>query len=82
MPPLTVSEAIVYPNPGSTQLTIETALKGLQFELYSINGQTVISQPVNNGTTTINTSGLPAGVYVYRFMNKEKIVESGKWVKE
>jgi len=82
IPPLTVSEAIVYPNPGSTQLTIETALKDLQFELYSTNGQTVVSQPVNNGTTTVNTSALPAGVYLYRFMNKEKIVESGKWVKE
>ncbi len=82
MPPLTVSEAIVYPNSGSTQLTIETALKDLQFELYSTNGQTVVTQPVNNGTTTINTSALPAGVYLYRFMNKEKIVESGKWVKE
>jgi len=82
MPPLTVSEAIVYPNPGSTQLTIETALKGLQFELYSNNGQTVVSQPVNNGTITVNTSALPAGVYFYRFMNKDKIVESGKWMKE
>jgi len=82
MPPLTVSEAIVYPNPGSTQLTIETALKGLQFELYSTNGQTVVSQPVNNGTTTVNTSALPAGMYFYRFMNKDKMVESGKWVKE
>jgi len=76
------SEAIVYPNPGSTQLTIETALKDLQFELYNANGQTVVSQPVNNGTTTVNTSALPAGVYLYRFMNKDKIVESGKWVKE
>jgi hypothetical protein len=37
---------------------------------------------VNNGTTTVNTSALPAGVYLYRLMNKEKIVESGKWVKE
>ena len=82
MPPLTVSEAIVYPNPGSTQLTIETALKDLQFELYNTNGQTVVSQPVNNGTTTVNTSALPAGVYLYRFMNKDKMVESGKWVKE
>ena len=82
MPPLTVSEAIVYPNPGSTQLTIETALKGLQFELYSINGQKVIRQEIDHQTITINTSDLPAGVYVYRFMNKEKIVEGGKWVKE
>jgi len=82
MPPLTVSEAIVYPNPGSTQLTIETALKDLQFELYNTNGQTVVSQPVNNGTATVNTSALPAGVYLYRFMNKDKMVESGKWVKE
>jgi len=74
--------SLVFPNPGNGQLTVFTSLKDATFGLSNTNGQTVVSQPVNNGTTTVNTSALPAGVYLYRFMNKEKIVESGKWVKE
>jgi len=81
-PEAKLCSVLVYPNPGNEKLCIKSVLKNLNFELYNANGQTVVSQPVNNGTTTVNTSALPAGMYFYRFMNKDKMVESGKWVKE
>ncbi len=71
----------VYPNPGTNELNIKTNNKELAFELMNLNGQVVIRQMLDNNT--INTEFLKSGLYFYRLIdNKNKTVETGKWIKK
>ncbi len=77
-------EAILYPTPGSDQLVIESnpQISGAEFVMTSMNGVNVISTIINSGKMTIKTHTLNTGTYIWRIINKNKVVESGKWVKD
>ncbi len=61
-----ISNVSVYPNPASSELNISFNAKStVSVTLTNMVGQVVASQNVTNGHTTINTSALPAGMYVY-----------------
>lgn len=53
--------ATIYPNPATDKFTIISSEKA-EMELYNALGQTMRTATVN-GTTTIDVSSLPAGVY-------------------
>ena len=72
----------IYPNPGTNQLNIKTKLKNSTFELIDFTGKIIIHKSLNSFTNYINTSNIPSGMYFYRIHNNEKIIESGKWVKQ
>lgn len=73
----------VYPNPGTNQLNIKTKRKEQLFELININGQVVIKQILFENRNTINTESLNSGMYLYRLIDeKNKSVETGKWIKK
>jgi len=74
---------LVYPNPGTSQLNIKTKKKDQLFELININGQVVIKQFLYENRSTINTESLNPGMYFYRLIDeKNKSVETGKWIKK
>ena len=77
-------EIILYPNPGTTQLNIRKAiqLKNCNFMLYDNSGKLVVQQKLTQDVTTLNTAHLQSGIYLYKVVNENKIVETGKWVKE
>jgi len=81
---LTIQDAIVYPNPGSTMLNICSGLQisGASFELFSLNGNLLHSTTLDERIETLNTSKLAHGTYPYLIIFKNKIVGSGKWNKE
>ena len=56
----------VYPNPAKDNINIVSYAELIKsVDVYNLSGQKVISQKVNNGTTTkLNTSGLSKGVYI------------------
>jgi hypothetical protein len=74
----------IYPNPGSAFLNIYTdhEISGALFTLYNMKGQTFLKQPIENSKQQINTSQIPAGTYLWHVVFKNKIIESGKWIKE
>jgi hypothetical protein len=78
------SKAIAYPNPGSDNFTIEAEeqLSGAQFTLYDIQGRPVLAEKIVDTQLRVNTSGLSTGSYPWQIVYKNKVVESGKWVKE
>ncbi len=81
--PLEIQLATVYPNPGTNLLNIKTDNKKLDFELMNLNSQVVIRQMLNNNHKTINTESLKSGMYFYRLIdNKNKTIETGKWIKK
>lgn len=53
---------VVYPNPAENYVMIES-VKEAEVSIYSINGQMVSSQTINEGTNTIDVSSLKAGMY-------------------
>ena len=53
----------VYPNPTQDVLMVENA-QGNVLRLYTMGGQLVIIQPVNNGSAQVNMTELPAGNYL------------------
>lgn len=65
----------VYPNPAEGELNVNTSrLAGTDYvvEMYNSTGQLVSTQSADaDGTTTINTSTLPAGMYMMNVRNGE-----------
>jgi hypothetical protein len=78
-----LSELIIYPNPGTAEITVRTASQALggEFVLCNISGKTVFQTQINQRFTSISAEAFPEGVYVYKYILNGKIKETGKWVK-
>ena len=59
----------VYPNPTQDVLMVENA-QGNVLRLYTMGGQLVTIQPVNNGSAQVKMSDLPSGNYLLRSSNQ------------
>jgi len=79
--PIKVKEVIVYPNPGSDQIIIRTALKAVSMRLYNVQGDIILSQKINNPITTISTASFASGAYFLHFIKEGKRIDTWKWVK-
>jgi len=78
--PIPVREAIVYPNPASTLVTVEFSLAYQQAELQltDISGKTVLKTQLTSNRQTIDISAIQAGTYIYRIYNQKGLEETGK----
>jgi uncharacterized repeat protein (TIGR03803 family) len=70
----------VYPIPAINNLTVEILQKST-IEILNIQGQTILQQPLQQGKTDIDISGLAKGVYILRLLSNDKIAVT-KIVKE
>jgi hypothetical protein len=63
-----LSHFIIYPNPSSNTITIETTELSNQSELiiFNLNGQAIDQYQITDQKTVIDISYLPAGVYFFR----------------
>jgi len=79
-----VHDAIVFPNPGSDYLIIESGpqISDAEFRMISIDGKQVITKTLIERKTTLETQFLPPGSYVWQILFNNKVIESGKWIKE
>jgi hypothetical protein len=73
----------IYPNPSSTQVTIEIKAIPTQSHLSIVNlsGQQLLKQEITEPTTTIDVYTLPSGVYMVKVVG-EKGVQVEKFVKK
>lgn len=76
----------VYPNPAREVLHVVLAdnnqANGAQLRLLNSIGQTVLTQSLSGLSTSINTSSLSKGVYLFVIENDEAILKTGKVVIE
>jgi len=74
---------VIYPNPSSDFITIETPLNTDNSELtiYNISGQQIIKQKMNNAKTLVNIEDLRSGIYFLRVIN-DNTISVLKFVKE
>ncbi|MEO8760789.1 MAG: T9SS type A sorting domain-containing protein, partial [Bacteroidia bacterium] len=72
----------VYPNPFTNFIKIEN-LSADKYELriYNVVGTEVIKTITNNSITTLETS-LPSGIYFYKIILNNQILQSGKLIAE
>lgn len=79
--PFEVTDIIVYPNPGGDYFNICSSYRQVRVLLYTIDGDCVIDRIIS-GTSSITTTGLSAGTYLYRILEGEREIKTGKWVKK
>lgn len=74
----------IYPNPFSASTTIvitdASELNSAELEIYNILGDVVIRSIITKQSTTLNTSDLPSGIYVYKIISNHKTIQSGRLV--
>lgn len=77
-------EAIVYPNPGSDFLFIQSGpqLTGAEFKMYDATGHFVFDMTLSTTLEQREVGGLNAGIYYWQIIQKGKIVEKGNWIKQ
>jgi hypothetical protein len=81
---LLADKVLIYPNPSSSQITIElpnTPQKNTFLSIYNLNGQQLITRPVTEPQTVVDISGLLSGVYFVKVAD-DRMVRMGKLVKE
>jgi len=76
----------VYPDPFSTQLNIvintESAFNNCEFLLYNVLGEELFNINITKQITTISTLNLWAGVYIYKVINNNSTIQTGKIISE
>lgn len=74
---------LIYPNPATSLLSIELSSEpcpNTMLTVSSINGQGVISKPVKKIRTDLDITNLPAGIYVVKVWDDDKVMV-GKMIK-
>lgn len=76
----------IYPNPFSTSTTIvinnQSQFIGSELKMYNCIGEEVISVIISEQTTILRTNNLSSGIYFYRLITNNKIMQSGKLISQ
>lgn len=74
----------VFPNPAVDRVTFETSdmAKERKLLVYDISGRIVRDLEFNNRSLVVETGDLPSGNYSYRVMSKNKLFNSGSFIKK
>jgi len=82
-PDIKAHDAIVYPNPGSEEVIVQSGpqIEGAVFTLFDMQGKVVLSQTIHSTEQHFDTKNLSSGTYPWRITFKNKVIENGKWIK-
>lgn len=77
------SEIQIFPNPGKYSINISSdeIHNNMSIELYNLHGEKVLHSIVSTQISLINTTYLPAGLYLYKIISKDEVLKKGIWVK-
>lgn len=89
--PLTVKDVknktiiSIYPNPTQQYLTISLSEANADhssylFELYDLQGKTVLKKVINDITTVLDVSSLPKELYIFKIYQDKRVVTTGKLI--
>ena len=78
----TVLPVIIYPNPASNAITIQTTNSNYKkFKIFDLTGRSELSQEINSINTVVNISNLAAGTHLIKFITKDGDEEIQRFVK-
>ncbi len=76
----------IYPNPFNTSATVfmndETLINKSQLRIYNVLGEEVMIMLILNQSTTLEKLDLPSGMYFYKIISDNKVVQSGKLISQ
>lgn len=75
----------IFPNPNNGLVTISINANfssNTTLEVYDAIGKLVIKETLSNEETTINTSKLTDGIYIYKIINNNKEAKVGRMIKQ
>jgi hypothetical protein len=74
----------IYPNPAQNQITINLQgfqnLAGLNLEIYNIQGQLLIQQPLTQNNTQIDIFQFPQGIYLAKLRLNDGSIAQKKFI--
>ena len=80
----TKSNIIIYPNPFSTFTTITlndlAKTNNVEIKMYNVLGEVVLSEMLSKQSNTFETSQLPSGIYIYKIISNNNIIQSGRLI--
>jgi hypothetical protein len=65
-------------NPPNDHVTVEGMKINSQIELFDVLGKKVLTQLVNEGNTKIDLSGFNQGIYFFRIMSEDNLLQTGR----
>ena len=71
----------IYPNPVSSDLSVQTQLENFDYSIYTIEGKKVQFGKSEVGQTTINVSTLPSGMYLIDILSDSNQRSVQKFIK-
>ena len=80
--PEIAGEVIIFPNPGTDRLYVRTMLNSTTLLLYDLMGECVLSKNIQPGIDQVFVGNLYSGMYFYQIWQGNRIIETGKWIKE
>jgi len=75
-------EVILYPNPGTNRIIVESGLKNLVVSFFNVTGNCVVKKSIQSMVESLDVSELSTGIYFYRFTCGNKVIDCGKWIKK
>jgi hypothetical protein len=76
----------IYPNPFTANITIAitdvSQINNYQLMIFNIYGEEVVNTIITDRSTNIETSNLHAGIYSYKVIGENKIIQSGKLISQ
>ncbi len=76
-----VKNALLYPNPGSNLLQVDCGWPQAELTLLNMNAIKVLTKHLKSCHSTINTTFLSSGEYIWIIRSNNKVIETGKWIK-
>lgn len=75
----------VYPNPTTNWLQLEvknTGFEKLNYQIFDLNGKTVLKNKISTETTTISMENLSTNLYLLKVLENNKEVKTFKIIKK
>ena len=73
-----------YPNPFTSSLTISfnvsPQITKIELRIYDLLGVQVMDKILIKQSTTLGTSNLPSGIYFYKIISNDKVIQSGRLI--
>lgn len=78
--PIPIHDAIVYPNPGSDYLIVQSGpqVSGAVFRMYNMQGRQVMEERLTSTLLRLNAGSLAAGPHPWQIIFNNNVIENGK----
>ena len=75
-------DVVVYPNPGSDLIYVESQLRNSIFILYDLTGTEVLNKELLPGRNHFTVQDVKPGFYLYKVLLNSQVRACGKWIKK